>query len=49
MLAALCISRPREKAARRAQVKNWLSFGGQCHVLGTLVAVRGLFEMSLEM
>ena len=31
LLAALCISRPREKAARRrrAQVKNWLSFGGQ--------------------
>ena len=28
-LAALCLSRPREKAARRAQVKNWLSFGGQ--------------------
>ena len=26
MLAALCISRPREKAARRAQVENWLSF-----------------------
>ena len=27
-LAVLCISRPREKAARRAQVTNWLSLGG---------------------